>query len=272
MMRLVLLLGCVLGCAGCGKNPSPPPAPIVTGEPPADNHDHDWQRPGSHDGLIVKISPNRYHAEVIFEKGGTVRLFPLGADWRESLAIDSQTLNLFAKPEGETGSSSLALAPSPQAGDPQGKTTQFVGKLPAELADRPVEVSGSILIQGERLRLAFTSHPHHDEEAMPAQRPDAEAQKLYLTPGGIYTEDDIRANGRQTAAQKYASFKATHDSHPVAGDRLCPVTQTKANPQCSWIIGGKTYTFCCPPCIDEFLDQAKKNPATIREPAAYLKK
>lgn len=272
MSRLVLLLVLVTGCAGCGGSPPAPPVPVAADVRRDDDHDHDWQRPGSHEGLIVKISPNRYHAEVIFEKGGTVRLFMLGADWRESMAVETQSLTLFAKPEAESGSTSFALDAKPQAGDPAGKTTQFVGSLPAELRDRPVEVSGSILIQGERLRLAFTSHPRHDEEAMPARRADDEEQKLYLTPGGLYTEADIVANGRQTAAQKYATFKAAHDFRPAAGDRLCPVTRTKANPSCTWIVGGKSYTFCCPPCIDEFVEQAKKNPASIQEPAAYLKK
>jgi YHS domain-containing protein len=50
------------------------------------------------------------------------------------------------------------------------------------------------------------------------------------------------------------------------------VTLTKANPKCAWIVGGKTYEFCCPPCVDEFVKTAKEQPAEIKEPEDYVKK
>ncbi len=95
---------------------------------------------------------------------------------------------------------------------------------------------------------------------------------LFLTPGGRYTEADIRANGRKTVAQKYPGFMAAHDPKPQPGDRVCPITDTKANPKLTWVVGGKTYPFCCPPCVVEFVKKAKTNPASIKEPAAYVKK
>jgi YHS domain-containing protein len=113
------------------------------------------------------------------------------------------------------------------------------------------------------------SHLNVDSLKMPAAASLTRAQSLYLTSGGAYTEDDIEANGRTTAATKYASFVAQHDPNPVAGDWLCPITLTKANPDCAWIIAGETYYFCCPPCIDEFLEQAKSTPERITGPAAY---
>jgi hypothetical protein len=50
------------------------------------------------------------------------------------------------------------------------------------------------------------------------------------------------------------------------------VTFTKANPQCSWVVGGKTFEFCCPPCVDEFVKLAKENPNDVKEPGAYIKR
>ena len=94
---------------------------------------------------------------------------------------------------------------------------------------------------------------------------------LYLSPGGRYTATDIRANGYAVASDKYRGFQARHDFSPQSGDRLCPITRTKANPECSWIIDGRRYEFCCPPCIDEFLRLAKEPSARLLEPDAYLK-
>ena len=58
--------------------------------------------------------------------------------------------------------------------------------------------------------------------------------------------------------------------NPKPGDKICPITDTKANPKCTWIVGGKTYQFCCPPCIDEFVRLAKENPDKVKDPEEYV--
>lgn len=93
---------------------------------------------------------------------------------------------------------------------------------------------------------------------------------LYLTPSGKYTEADILANGKMTRSQKFKEFIPAHNLQPKAGDFICPITLTKANPICTWIVGGKSYQFCCPPCIDEFLLMAKEQPEKIKDPSGYL--
>jgi len=100
---------------------------------------------------------------------------------------------------------------------------------------------------------------------------DAE-KKLYLTPGGIYTESDIKANGSMTATQKFKGLKAQHDLKPKPDDKICPITLTKANPKFSWVIDGKTYEFCCPPCVDEFVGLSKESPNEIKPPEFYRQK
>ena len=50
------------------------------------------------------------------------------------------------------------------------------------------------------------------------------------------------------------------------------MTLTKANPKCSWIVGGKNYEFCCPPCVDEFVKLAKSNPEKVKQPDQYVKR
>ena len=101
---------------------------------------------------------------------------------------------------------------------------------------------------------------------------DEGERKLYLTPGGLYTQADIEANGSLTVSQKFAKFQAAHDLNPKVGDKICPVTLTKANPKCSWIVGGKSYEFCCPPCVDEFVKLAKSNPEKVKQPDQYVKR
>lgn len=95
---------------------------------------------------------------------------------------------------------------------------------------------------------------------------------LFLTPGGAYTAEDIKANGNTSVYQKYAGFVAAHDAKPQSGDKICPISETKANPKLTWIIGGKSYAFCCPPCVAEFVAKVKKDPKAAKDPATYVKK
>jgi hypothetical protein len=114
--------------------------------------------------------------------------------------------------------------------------------------------------------------PAGHDDGMPDGLADAEARTLYLTPGGKYTEADIKANGSVTAGAKFKGVMSKHDFKPKVGDAICPITLTKVNPKFTWIIGGKTYQFCCPPCIDEFVLLAKESPTEIKDPSFYVKK
>jgi YHS domain-containing protein len=106
---------------------------------------------------------------------------------------------------------------------------------------------------------------------MPTKVVNDQEKELYLQPGGKYSLEDIQANGSQTATQKFANFMSAHDMNPKPGARICPVTRTLANAECSWVIGGQEYQFCCPPCIDEFVKLAKEKPEEILNPAEYVK-
>ena len=104
---------------------------------------------------------------------------------------------------------------------------------------------------------------------MPPQVSNAEEDKLFFTPGGKYTEADIKANGKVVASAKFAAVKVEHNAKPKSGDKLCPISMTKANPMLSWVVGGKTYEFCCPPCVQEFVAMAKEKPNEIKDPESY---
>lgn len=280
----LLVLG-VIGLSGCTDRSLPPSqarqsenqtAPTATASAATvaqatdDEHAH---KPGEHGGIIVTIGRDSYHAEAIFEKGGTLRLLMLGKDEAKVLEVESQTFTGYAKLLGAAESTPFQLAAVPQEGDVEGKTSQFVGQLPESVAGQPVEVTiPSVRINGERFRLGFASATEsHTNDAMPAKVNDAEEAALYLTPGGIYTEADIKANGGVTASQKFKGVMSSHDMNPKPGDKICPVTLTKANAKFTWIVAGKPYEFCCPPCVDEFLKTAKENPSELKNPEDYVK-
>lgn len=264
---------------GCGSSNAPatqgrgtdkPQEAKTTAAAKEGEHEH---KPGAHGGLIIEIGRDSYHAEAVFEKGGVLRLYTLGKDEAKLQEVEAQALTGYVKAEGATEATSFVLKAVPQSGDPEGKTTQFVGHLPRELWGQKVEVTiPSITINGERFRLGFSNAAAvHAEEGMPQGLGAAEEKKLYLTPGGIYTVADIKANGNVTASQKFRGVMASHDLKPKPGDKLCPITLTKANPKFTWVVAGKSYEFCCPPCVDEFVQTAKDSPEEIKEPGHYVK-
>ena len=61
---------------------------------------------------------------------------------------------------------------------------------------------------------------------MPDKVADDAERELYLTPGGIYTQADIEANGNLTASQKFKGFMAKHDMHPKPGSDPSGSTQS----------------------------------------------
>lgn len=244
-------------------------------EPAKEQHGDHEHGVGLHGGLIVPLGRDSYHVEPVFEADGAISLYLLGADETRIQETHRQTLTAYVKPVGGRETLPVKLAADPQEGDSEDKTSRFTGTLPERLRGIPLDVTiPNMRIEGERFRVGFTtaSPADHAPAAMPKALPDDESAKLFLTPGGRYTEADIAANGRRTAMQKFKGFQAKHDVDPKPGDRLCPITDTKANPQCTWVIGGKTYEFCCPPCVEEFVRLAKEKPAAIKDPGDYVKR
>jgi hypothetical protein len=275
---LVLAVGLLALVVGCNRSGTGTP-PAEGGASPAvklqeaghpGEHAH---KPGAHGGNVVEIGSDNYHAEAIFEKGGTVKLYILGKDEARVQEVEKQDLQAYVKAEGGTESLPFTLRPMPQSGDGEGKTSQFVGTLPKDIAGPKLEVTvPSITINGERFHFAFaSSEVPHEEPPLAKVSGDAE-RMLYLTPGGKYTADDIKANGNMTASEKYKGAMASHNLKPQAGDAICPITLTKASTKFTWVVGGQTYEFCCPPCIDEFVQAAKERPDEIKDPRDYLKK
>jgi hypothetical protein len=273
IFRVLTLLsaGAVLAyVAGCSKGPDTPPAEKSEEATKDGEHAH---KPGAHGGTIVQVGHDNYHAEPVFEKDGVVRLHLLGKNEADVQEAEARPLTAYVRPTDGKESTPFTLQPEPQADDAKGKASRFVGTLPKELWGRPVVVTvTSIKIDGQRFRFDFPSPEavaHGDE--MPPKVADDDERALYLTPGGLYTKADVEANGNVTASAKFKGLKPTHDDDPKRGDKICPISKTKANPKFTWTVGGKAYEFCCPPCVDEFVQKAKEHPEQVKDPSAYVK-
>ena len=239
----------------------------------ADAHPH---IPGAHGGIIVPIGADSFHAEAVIEKSGNLRLLLLGKDESRIQEVDLQSLKAYVKATTETDATPIELVATPQEGDASGKTSQFVGQLPDAVIGKPIDVTiPNLRIGEERFRVGFStaakSNDVSHETMMPAAIPTNAERDLYFTPGGRYTAADIQANGNLVASKKFKGVMSAHNMSPEKGDRICPVTLTKANPKFTWIINGKSYEFCCPPCVDEFVRIAKESPEQLKDPEHYIK-
>ncbi len=244
--------------------------------PTANDPDHEehGHQDGAHGGIIVSLGRDSYHIEAVVAADGQIRLFTLGKDETRVIDVESQTLKGFVKGEGDAEAQELIFEPAPQDGDAANRTSVFIAKLPDGLVGKSIDVTiPNLRIDGERFRLGFKSvqDDHADSAGMPSKVGNDAEHDLYLTPGGHYTAADIAANGNKTASQKFKGIKSDHNMHPQPGDVVCPISGTKANPKFTWIIGGKPYQFCCPPCVDEFLTLAKTSKDPLPDPNSFIK-
>ncbi len=235
----------------------------------ATEHGH---QSGDHGGIMISLGRDSYHVEAVFEKGGVLRLYTLGQDESRVIDVERQSLKGFVKVEGGAEAQPFMLESEPQPGDADGRTSQFAGPLPKGLWGLNLEVTvPNIVISGERFRLGFKSTAEQHDAGMPNAVAEDEEQQLFLTPGGLYTAKDIELNGKTTASLKFKGLRSSHDMSPQPGDKICPITRTKANPQFTWVVDGKSYEFCCPPCVEEFVKVAKTAPDEIKPPSTYVK-
>jgi YHS domain-containing protein len=158
-----------------------------------------------------------------------------------------------------------------------GTASRFVGRDAGLGAVADLEGSVAGLINGKPALGEFKNpsdalaHVRHGEVPESVSGTPAE-RELFLTPGGIYTSADIMANGNTLPSLKFRDISWPHDDDLKPGDKVCPVTANKADSRCHWIVNGKTYEFCCTPCLDKFVKWAKQDPKKVKEPDSYIQK
>ncbi len=268
----------VVGCSQptstppTASNPSSATAATPTSAAPAAAEEHP-HIPGAHGGIVIPIGSDSYHAEAVIEKDGVFRLLMLGADETRIQEVDFQAVKAYIKASGDTDATPIDMKATPQDGDAPEKTSQFVGQLPKDAVGKAIDVTiPNLRIGTERFRVGFTTAVEEHDNGMPAAVTGDEEQQLYFTSAGKYTEADIKANGPLSAGTKFKGFMSKHDMNPKPGEKICPVTFTKANPKIEWQVNGKKYLFCCPPCVDEFVRMAKEEPEDVLEPEGYVQK
>ena len=264
------LAGCNPGSPHAVRNSAPVVGPAKNAIAP---HEH---AAGIHGGAIRFAGSDEFHAEAIFEAGGTVALYTFGRDETVVRAIDEQNLDGHIRLRHDAIWTPIVFKPQAQSGDGPKLASRFTAVLPKGMVGQAVVVKfAAIRIDDRSYRLAFESAAHDDGDqhaAMPTKVEDTEEAALYGTPAGKYTAADISANGNKTATEKFKGIKGEHDTKPSAGDKLCPISMTKATAKFTWIVDGKPYEFCCPPCVDEFVALAKTKPAEVRPPEFYRMK
>lgn len=234
---------------------------------PTAEHKH---KAGQFGGIIVELGKDNYHLEASLNKD-LFTIYTLDKDESRVINVEKQVIEAYVRSISVDRISEqfFEIMPSPQNGDGD-KASRFVGRIPVKyleyLAEDDLIIYFTIMINGERFRARI-----HLAQTIQTDLSNDEEKKLFLTPGGCYTGQDIIDNGRMTSSQKFKGFFPSHDLKPKKGDRICPITLTKANPKCSWIINGKEYWFCCPPCVEEFVKLAKEKPEQVKSPERYVK-
>ena len=276
------LMVVALAATGCGDKKTDTPKADEKKGGKAD--DHPLHGEGPNGGVIFDLG--KQHAEFTVDhpmKECMVLLLNGEHKGATEMAVTAKELTLTTKAtknkEGKVVlPMTITLLPK---NSKDGKASKFVGTDPG--LSNIVDFAGTVIgeIDGKPSQGEFKEEEHNEKKAMGAKddhgRAVAEASnkqeaEVYLTPGGIYTAEDIKANGSTTVSEKYKTLKVAHDLKPKVGDKICPITLTKANEKLTWIIGSKTYEFCCPPCVEEFVTLAKTKPDEVKAPETYIKK
>ena len=166
-LTLALAVMIVMIVAGCSNDSSTGPE---TGSPPntMDSHDdhagHARPTEGPHHGDLIELGNEEYHAEILHdEDAGTVTIYVLDGAATKQIPIDATEVTINAKHDGKP--EQFTLAASPDANDPQGKSSRFVSndeELAHHLDEEGAEPRLVLSINGKSYR-GTISHDHDHE-------------------------------------------------------------------------------------------------------------
>jgi hypothetical protein len=226
--------------------------------PPPDHLDY-----GPHGGPCAEWGKEDYHAEFIVDADKKqVIVYVLDGDAKAAPKnLEASKITEMKVTIKEAEQITLVLKHDPKlSGD---KGIAFTAEHPkfAKPAGMKVNIAGHV-----------EGVPYSGDVDYKAPKKDTSA--LYLNPGGIYTAADIKANGNRTAAEKFKGqdWSGAHDDNVKPGDKVCPVTKSKALSECAWTVKGQNYEFCCPPCVDKFINWAHFYSDRIKNANEYVYK
>lgn len=170
--RLVAVVICAafLFAIGCSSEVPATAQPNGTGTTvPSDAHDHDLgahdhASTGPHEGQIIELGDEDYHAELVHdEEKGTVTIYILDGTAKNAVAIDATELSINLKQAGK--GRQFKLAATPQDGDSTGKASRFVSndKDLNEALDAE-EATARLVVEIEGKSYTGKLEHHHDHE------------------------------------------------------------------------------------------------------------
>ncbi|MEM6467986.1 MAG: hypothetical protein AAF802_00345 [Planctomycetota bacterium] len=125
---------------------------------------HGHPSEGPHHGDLIELGNEEYHAEILHdEDAGTVTIYVLNGAATVQVPIDATEVTINAKHDGKP--EQFTLAASPEANDPQGKSSRFVSNdevLAHHLDEEGAEPRLVLTINGKSYR-GTISHDHDHE-------------------------------------------------------------------------------------------------------------
>ncbi len=154
------LNGCAEQAATTGPETDPPPATVDTHE----GHDHDEHAHpshGPHDGDLIELGNEEYHGEIVHDDtAGTVTIYVLDGAATTQVPIEATEVTINVKHDGAP--EQFALAASPDANDPEGKSSRFVSsdtELATHLDEEGTDARLVLTINGKSYR-GEVAHNH----------------------------------------------------------------------------------------------------------------
>ncbi len=133
-----------------------------------DGHDHgghDHPSHGPHDGDLVELGSEEYHAEVVHNHdAGSVTIYILDSAAKKTVPIEVKQIVVNLKHEGK--GEQFTLAASPDAADAEGTSSRFVStdkKFAEELDHNHGDATLVVSIKGKQYR-GKISHDHEGHE------------------------------------------------------------------------------------------------------------
>lgn len=278
----ILALVAALTIAGCDRHDHPHPHEKSDATAAKKSHGDDGhEHVAAHGGVITDLGVA--HAELAEAPQLALALYVLGVDESVAEPIDATTLTGQLQKRGTAEFVEVVFQAQPLPGEAP-KSSRFISAPNQFERGSSYDLTMYLPIGGKNHRARFVAFGEsHDgghgaaHGAMEARNVGAPAERtpkiteLWFTPKGKYTAADIAANGERTAYEKYGEVEVEHED-PTPGEVVCPISKSKTNPAITWQIDGKTYSFCCPPCIEDMVQRAKEKPDTILAPEQYVKK
>lgn len=157
-------LGLVL-TSGCERAPvAEKPVPAASGSAKsAERHEHDHPSTGPHQGQLIELGKEDYHAELVHDdKTGTVTVYLLDNHAQGAVAVDAPEVTINVKHEGNAEQFKLVAAPLETDAKP--KASRFTStdkELAKDLDSTGVEARLVVEIDGK----SYTGEVHHEHHA-----------------------------------------------------------------------------------------------------------